>query len=75
MITMTVFKKNIRNEWEAVTTTARRSGAVEFARMMLPILYDTLSVDDEDMEYFENEFNEQANGDGEIYIDNLIWVK
>ena len=72
---MTVFKKNNKNDWEAVTTTARRSGAVEFARMVLAILYETLYVDDEDIEYFEEEFNRQANGDGEIYIDNLIWVK
>ena len=72
---MTVFRKNNDNAWEAITTTARRSGAIEFARTVLAILYETLSVDDEDVEYYENEFNRQANGDGEIYIDNLIWVK
>ena len=71
---MTVRRKNRMGEWVDVTTTARKSGAVEFARLILPAIYFDLCVDDEDVKYFNEEFEKQASSGGEVYIESIICI-
>lgn len=73
---MTVMRKeNGGMNWIPVTTTARKSGAIEMARIILPLLYEDGYVDEEDVKYYNEEFEKQVENGGEIYIEGLIRIK
>ena len=73
---MTVMRKeNGGMKWIPVTTTARKSGAIEFARLILPLLYEDGYTDEEDVKYYNEEFEKQVENGGEIYIEGLIRIK
>ena len=71
---MTVRRKNRMGEWTDVTTTARKSTAIEMARAALPAIFFDLCVDDEDVKYFTEEFEKQALSGDEVYIESIICI-
>lgn len=60
--------------WETVTKTETYAAAVNFARAILPVIYDEFWIDYEDIEDYNKEFDEKALTD-DLYIEGIINVE